>query len=88
MDEMGCMEERWGKFQLNEEEKDSILIGDDFPLEAQLKESVRLIRKIHADLSSFKGNFIKEIMEKIWRLSKLAVFTKVGKNTFIITFAT
>lgn len=27
------------------------------------------------------------MMEKIWRVSKLAAFTDVGKNTFIVTFA-
>lgn len=27
-------------------------------------------------------------MGKIWRLSKLAVFIEVGKNMFIVTFAT
>lgn len=49
----------------------------------RIRERRRLIGKLDADRTNGK-EVIRTTMNKIWRTSKPATFTEVGKNTFII----
>lgn len=53
----------------------------------KIKERMSLMGKIFTDRQISKAT-IGELMGKIWRISKPAIFSEVGSNIFIVTFAT
>ncbi|XP_042958199.1 uncharacterized protein LOC122293796 [Carya illinoinensis] len=84
---MEKLQEMWGNFQLNEEEGEAIEIEGEGSSEVQRKGERSLIGKIWSERVIGK-NIVENTMAKVWRLSKPAIFTEVGRNIFVITFAT
>ncbi|XP_035543563.1 uncharacterized protein LOC118347656 [Juglans regia] len=84
---MDKLHEMWENFQLNEEEGAAIDIEEEGIPKVLRKGDRSLISKIWSDRQIGK-NIVETTMAKVWRLSKPAIFTKMGKNIFIITFAT
>lgn len=83
---MEKLKEMWENFQLNEEEGVAIDIeGKGIP-EILRRGDRSLISKIWLDWQIGK-NIVETNMAKVWRLSKPATFTEMGRNIFIITFA-
>lgn len=72
--------------KLSEEEQDTIVVGETISENDKIKERWSLIGKVFTDRNKSKMT-ISGMVGKIWRISKLEVFTEVGKNCFIITFA-
>lgn len=87
MDRMNGLVEQWNNLWLSEEEQDTIVVGEDIPDKERIKERCSLVRKIFSD-RSMSWEIVRGTMGRIWRINKQAAFTKVGKNTSIITFAT
>lgn len=84
---IGLLEENWGKLKLYEEEQDVIVVGETLSEEDKIKERRSLLGRIFIDRAISKET-IRGMTRKIWRLRKPPVFTEVGMNTFIVTFAT
>lgn len=81
------LQEMRENLQLNEEEKDAIVIEGEGITEVLKKGDRILIGKIWSKRQIGK-QVVESTMAKVWRLSKLAIFIEMGQNTFIITFAT
>lgn len=63
------------------------LVGEDTPEEEIIKERRSLVGKIFSD-RYITQEIVKGTMWKIRRINKQKAFTKVERNTFMITFAT
>lgn len=83
---MDNMEELWGKLQLTEEDEVDIEITKEEVEVVRKKGALCLIGKLWMDRVINKG-VIEAAMDKIWRLSAMAVFKEVGHNVFTISFA-
>lgn len=70
-----------------EEKKETIEVTEDVPKRDRIKRQNIVIKKL-CNNRVVEKNVIQTTMVKVWRVSKLATFTEVGKNTFIITFET
>lgn len=46
MDSLNGLAEKWGNLQLNEEEQESIIVGEDSPKEEVIKERCSMVGKI------------------------------------------
>ncbi|XP_040987678.1 uncharacterized protein LOC121235396 [Juglans microcarpa x Juglans regia] len=84
---MDKLHEMWENLQLNEEEGVAIDIEVEGIPKVLHKGDRSLISKIWSDRQIGK-NIIETTMAKVWRLSKPAIFIEMGKNIFVITFAT
>lgn len=87
MNSLNGLAEKWDKLCLSEEEQDTIAVEEDIPEEVRIKEKRSLIEKKNSN-RNISRETVRGIMEKFWRISKQATFTKVGENMFIDTFAT
>ncbi|XP_042969019.1 uncharacterized protein LOC122301691 [Carya illinoinensis] len=84
---MEKLQEMWETFQLNDEEGEAIELEEEGSSEVQRKGERSLIGKIWSERVIGK-NIVENTMGRVWRLSKPAIFTEVGRNVFVITFAT
>ncbi|XP_042950147.1 uncharacterized protein LOC122282243 [Carya illinoinensis] len=84
---MDSLHSMWGNLHLNEEEEDAIVINDNACSEVLRKGDRNLIGKIWTDRQVGK-NVVESMLAKIWLRSKPIVLREVGRNTFILIFAT
>lgn len=77
----------WSNLRLSEEEDAAIVIEEDVVSEVKRKGDCSLIGKIWND-RQFGKQVVESTLTKIWSLSKLTVLREVGRNMFVVIFAT
>ncbi|CAI9780684.1 unnamed protein product [Fraxinus pennsylvanica] len=76
----------WENLRLNAEEEEIVGIDGKGVATVMEKGDRSLIGKIWAERQINKA-VVQSTMGKIWRISKPAEFTEMGRNIFMITFA-
>ncbi|KAF5457896.1 hypothetical protein F2P56_021970 [Juglans regia] len=84
---MKSLEEQWEKLRLMEEEKRNVEPNDSIPEEIKNKGDRSLVGKVWMERKISQG-VIESTIAKVWKLSRVAKFLEVGKNVFVIIFAT
>lgn len=87
MERVTELEEKWRKLRLSEGEATNIIFEDEEDDELKYKEGRSIVGKIHSSRYISK-EVLGSTMEKVWRISKAAIFLEVCTNTFVITFNT
>ncbi|XP_042948082.1 uncharacterized protein LOC122280957 [Carya illinoinensis] len=77
----------WSNLRLNEEEDTSIMIEEEAVSEIKKKGDLSLIGKILSD-RQLATQVVESTLKKIWRLSKPTTLREVGRNMYVMIFAT
>ncbi|XP_042950149.1 uncharacterized protein LOC122282261 [Carya illinoinensis] len=84
---MEGLQNLWSNLRLSEEEDASIILEEVDVSMVKSKGDLSLIGKIWCDRQLGK-QVVESTMARIWRLSKPAVLKEVGRNVFVLSFAT